>query len=401
MPKPLPKLQRVAAYALVLRDDRILLTRLASRISADEKWHLPGGGVDHGENPRDALVREIREETGLDAEVGDTARVYSAHLPVDVAQGPALGLPGPPHRVRRVGAAPTPPSRGSSRSTARPSTWAGTRSPTCSPAPCPSPRSSPRRWPTTGPSGCSGSGSTAWSGAATPSCSPGSRRSDAHPGSWTLPGGGLDHGEAPRDALAREVRRGVRARGDGRRPARRPRRPLRRHGARPVATRTSTASTWSSGRRSPDDVEPHVVETGGTTDAVAFVPVADIEAGPPRRCSTSSAPPWQPTPRLDRVHPRHRRLVIPVALGALLLIVVIASAGQAMSEPLAAGPGSGPRPPPRRRLLVRAVASGRRRGSQPPVAPGRAALRRPQGRPPPPGHGVRRRPGAHHQPRRR
>ena len=87
MPKPLPKLQRVAAYALILRDERILLTRLASRISADEKWHLPGGGVDHGENPRDALVREIREETGLDAEVGDTARVYSAHLPSMWRQG--------------------------------------------------------------------------------------------------------------------------------------------------------------------------------------------------------------------------------------------------------------------------------------------------------------------------
>jgi 8-oxo-dGTP diphosphatase len=81
MPKPLPKLQRVAAYALVLRGDQILLTRLASRISADEKWHLPGGGVDHGEDPRDAVVREIREETGLEAEVGDTARIYSAHLP--------------------------------------------------------------------------------------------------------------------------------------------------------------------------------------------------------------------------------------------------------------------------------------------------------------------------------
>ena len=77
MPKPLPKLQRVAAYALILRDDRILLTRLASRISADEKWHLPGGGVDHGENPRDALVREIREETGLDVEVTGLVGIYS------------------------------------------------------------------------------------------------------------------------------------------------------------------------------------------------------------------------------------------------------------------------------------------------------------------------------------
>src|SRR3954452_9641053 len=87
MPKHLPKLQRVGAYALILRDDQILLSRLAKRISAEEKWHLPGGGLDHGENPRDALVREVREETGLDAEVGDTARVYSTHLPSMWRQG--------------------------------------------------------------------------------------------------------------------------------------------------------------------------------------------------------------------------------------------------------------------------------------------------------------------------
>src|SRR6476646_3320710 len=81
MPRALPKLQRVAAYALILRDDQILLTRLARKVSADEKWHLPGGGLDHGENPRDALVREVREETGLDAEVGETSHIYAAHLP--------------------------------------------------------------------------------------------------------------------------------------------------------------------------------------------------------------------------------------------------------------------------------------------------------------------------------
>ena len=87
MAKNLPKVQRVAAYGLVLRDGRILLTRLARRISADERWHLPGGGVDHGEDPRDTLVREIREETGLAAEVGETAHVYSAHRPSMWRQG--------------------------------------------------------------------------------------------------------------------------------------------------------------------------------------------------------------------------------------------------------------------------------------------------------------------------
>ena len=51
--------------------------------------------------------------------------------------------------------------------------------------------------------------------------------------------------------------------------------------------------------------------------------------------------------------------------------------------------------------LVRAVASGRQKAGSAAVAPGRAALRRPQGRPAPPGHGVRRDAGAHQQPRRR
>ena len=76
-----PPEQRVAAYAVIIRDDRILLARLAPRISPDELWTLPGGGIEHGEHPRDAVVREVHEETGLDVTVGESTRVYSFHRP--------------------------------------------------------------------------------------------------------------------------------------------------------------------------------------------------------------------------------------------------------------------------------------------------------------------------------
>lgn len=56
--------QRLAAYAIVVADGRILLTQLSHRTGWPGGWNLPGGGVDHGEHPRDAVVRETFEETG-------------------------------------------------------------------------------------------------------------------------------------------------------------------------------------------------------------------------------------------------------------------------------------------------------------------------------------------------
>ncbi len=56
---------RFAVYVLAVRDGRVLLARIAPGFPGAGCWTLPGGGVEWGEHPEDALRREVHEETGL------------------------------------------------------------------------------------------------------------------------------------------------------------------------------------------------------------------------------------------------------------------------------------------------------------------------------------------------
>ena len=63
---------RVAAYGVIRQDEALLLCRLSARVhDAAGKWKLPGGGLEFGERPEEAVVREVLEETGLEVVVGD------------------------------------------------------------------------------------------------------------------------------------------------------------------------------------------------------------------------------------------------------------------------------------------------------------------------------------------
>jgi 8-oxo-dGTP diphosphatase len=66
----LEPLRRIAAYAVATDPDgRILLVRASSRSGTPGVWSLPGGAVDHGEDPNHTVVRETAAETGLSATV--------------------------------------------------------------------------------------------------------------------------------------------------------------------------------------------------------------------------------------------------------------------------------------------------------------------------------------------
>jgi len=63
-------MKRVVA-ALIEKDGKLLTCQRTRHQTMPLKWEFPGGKIEEGEQPRDALRRELEEELGITATIGD------------------------------------------------------------------------------------------------------------------------------------------------------------------------------------------------------------------------------------------------------------------------------------------------------------------------------------------
>lgn len=80
-------MKRVVA-ALIVKDGKILACQRTRHQSMPLKWEFPGGKIEEGEQPRDALRRELDEELGIDATIGDEV----VHMRHEYKNGNAVEL---------------------------------------------------------------------------------------------------------------------------------------------------------------------------------------------------------------------------------------------------------------------------------------------------------------------
>ena len=72
-----PPLITVVACALIDPDGRVLIAKRPADKAMPGLWEFPGGKIEPGERPEDAIIREIREELGI------VDKVYKTCCPIN------------------------------------------------------------------------------------------------------------------------------------------------------------------------------------------------------------------------------------------------------------------------------------------------------------------------------
>ena len=75
------------AAALIFRDSKLLICQRRREDTHGLQWEFPGGKVEPGESPQEALARELREELGVEAVIGKEifrARHHYRELPAEL-----------------------------------------------------------------------------------------------------------------------------------------------------------------------------------------------------------------------------------------------------------------------------------------------------------------------------
>lgn len=72
---PAPKAPTLVVAAVIVDGDRVLLTQRRGGTHLAGRWEFPGGKIEPGESPEEALAREITEEIGVRVRVGDALDV--------------------------------------------------------------------------------------------------------------------------------------------------------------------------------------------------------------------------------------------------------------------------------------------------------------------------------------
>jgi 8-oxo-dGTP diphosphatase len=73
-------MKRVVA-ALMVQDGKLLVCQRTRHQTMPLKWEFPGGKIEEGEQPRDALRRELEEELGITATIGDEVARFQHEYP--------------------------------------------------------------------------------------------------------------------------------------------------------------------------------------------------------------------------------------------------------------------------------------------------------------------------------